>query len=1058
MKLNKILSLVLALSMSTSVLSVATATETEGVDNGNVIYEDNFDKYTGLVGTPGSVPVRKSIFTESSEFKTESKYSKFNLLTDENDPTNKFIQIDSSYITIGKDSAYCPTSMEYLPDAELFTKENQMQKGNLKLNFSFRIDGWGEIHKDKAFFRVLSAETMNYDLTNDRFSMFCVLTMVDNGEVKCGIQLTEPTRTYHFIDKDQWYDVEMVYDLFGNNLNTKVINKSDGTVVCNFDHKIDWYDPFNYLPANEPEGSREYNAIRNVLFKTDGGLMTSVDNFKLEYYLTKPEISPKDIVVTDYRGKVAENSDAVSPAIVSIKLPFGTIMSEESTNADTVILKDSKGNKVSYVPEYNHDGYTLKFTNCMEINEKYTLYIPETVQNIMGEALGREVTYSFTTTGKKPEFMAIETVKIGESVLSDLNAVTNGAIIDVYTEYANNSEDAIDSLVSISYYDDNMLVHTESVKGETVPAGVMGANKISFTVPSEEVVDLADIDRVSVCLWESFANSIAYVESFDIGDKDEGAVELLKEGHEITYSYSESTLNIQGIVDKESKFVTVQILKQGTSFEDAVSDAAVLYRGQAFVSDGAYSVDIRYDDRQNLSSAIVSGVYPVRIFVDNTKLDIDEVYLTSYPDYVNACNALNNAANNNDFAEFKNIINNDRQKMNFAVDFAEGQTLDDELTSYFEYVKENQLDTDNEVSNTQNFKTFVASKYISSGNLNNIQDYINELSLDAKVKKLCSQMLYDAEVKAYFNGLISGKSTDSLEQFERVIKEALIFTAAMYGTGYGDLKTVLEQCGDVVGVTVPVSDTACKALMGKTFANAAAFGYAYTNALYVPVISGSSSGSSSGGGGGSKNTVSFGSADVKIEKNETPKLVPVAKEFDDIDNYEWATESILGLADRGIIDGVSENKFAPSRNVLREEFAKIIVGALDMTEYEYGTNIFEDANNDAWFTSYINIAADLGVANGIDNGCFGVGQKIKRQDMAVMIYNALLYRGVEMQSGELHFEDSNEIADYAKTAVSVLYNMGVINGISETAFAPNSFATRAEAAKMVYGVIEKLQD
>ena len=35
--------------------------------------------------------------------------------------------------------------------------------------------------------------------------------------------------------------------------------------------------------------------------------------------------------------------------------------------------------------------------------------------------------------------------------------------------------------------------------------------------------------------------------------------------------------------------------------------------------------------------------------------------------------------------------------------------------------------------------------------------------------------------------------------------------------------------------------------------------------------------------------------------------------------------------------------------------------------------------------------------------------------------------------------------------------MGAINDVSETEFAPNNYATRAEAAKMVYGVLEQLQ-
>lgn len=1051
MKLNKILSLVLSCAVSVTALSVPAVFAADTEDR--VIYEDNFDKYTGLAATAGNFIKRGNIFKEDSKFTTESNYTNYVFMTDENDETNKFIQLDAAYNT--SHNQYHPTSMEFLPEEELLTKDNQMQKGKLKLGFSFRVDGVGETHKSNMYFRVTSAETMDYDLTNDRFTMFGVLAGYQNNELKFGIQLTEPNRTYQFIDGNTWYDVELVYDLLGNNVNTKVTVQADGTKLCSFDHKIDWYDPFKYIPVDNPEGSREYNAIRNILFKTTDGLKVSVDNFKLEYYLDKPEISLNDVIVTDYRGKVAENPEAVSPAVISIKLPFGATMSEDSTNPDTIVLEDSKGNEVPYTPEYSYDAYTLKLSNCLNTSETYKLRVPGSVKNIMGESLGRELIYTFKTTDKKPEFMAIESVKIGDADVTGLSDITNGATVDVCVEYANNSEKDIESFVSISYYNDGMLVHTESVKGETVGAGVMGAKTVPFEVPSADELKLDEVDRVSVCLWESFANSIAYVEAFEIGDTKE-ATEVTAKEPAVTYSYSKSTLNIQGMADKGSKFVTVQILKPDSSFENG-DDGAVFYRGQTSVKDGAYSLDVRFDDKQNESSTLKSGMYPARIFVDGTKLDIDEVYINSYPDFAADCKALSDAAKNDDFAEFKRIINEERHKLNFVTGFAEDDDLDDEISAYFDYVKKNPIDANDEEENAEIFKTYVAIEYINDGKLDNVEAYIDELVLDTKVKELCSEMIYDDGVGKYFSELISGEDINGFGEFEDAVKEALILTTAKYGNGYGDLKKVLTECGDAIGISSNISTTACKALMGKTFDDGDDFKKAYKDNASSPSGGSSSGGGGSSSGGGRGGNTSLGVNSVKLETVEKEELVPVTKEFNDIDNYEWATESILGLADLGIINGVSETKFAPSLNVLREEFAKIITGALGMADYEYGDNIFKDAADADWFTPYINIAADLGVAKGIGDGYFGVGENIKRQDMAVMIYNALLYRGVDMVSGDLKFADSGEIADYAKTAVSALYNMGAINGVSETEFAPNNYATRAEAAKMVYGVLEQLQ-
>ena len=47
--------------------------------------------------------------------------------------------------------------------------------------------------------------------------------------------------------------------------------------------------------------------------------------------------------------------------------------------------------------------------------------------------------------------------------------------------------------------------------------------------------------------------------------------------------------------------------------------------------------------------------------------------------------------------------------------------------------------------------------------------------------------------------------------------------------------------------------------------------------------------------------------------------------------------------------------------------------------------------------------------------------------------------------------------DYALDAVAALYKMGIVNGVSETEFAPLDGATRAQAAKIVYGVLDLIQ-
>ena len=149
--------------------------------------------------------------------------------------------------------------------------------------------------------------------------------------------------------------------------------------------------------------------------------------------------------------------------------------------------------------------------------------------------------------------------------------------------------------------------------------------------------------------------------------------------------------------------------------------------------------------------------------------------------------------------------------------------------------------------------------------------------------------------------------------------------------------------------------------------------------------------------------------------------------------------------------------FAPDDNVTREEFAKILVGAMGLDKGQTVLNGFVDVKENEWYARSVNIAKNAGIVNGIGGGKFGTGMSITREDMVVMIYNALKSRGVSMPVADLRFDDASMISGYAVNAVGALYKMGAVNGVSETEFAPKGIASRAQAAKIIYGVLEYLQ-
>ena len=188
------------------------------------------------------------------------------------------------------------------------------------------------------------------------------------------------------------------------------------------------------------------------------------------------------------------------------------------------------------------------------------------------------------------------------------------------------------------------------------------------------------------------------------------------------------------------------------------------------------------------------------------------------------------------------------------------------------------------------------------------------------------------------------------------------------------------------------------------------------------------------GGGNNNNNVIGGNTNTGTNTNEI---------FSDLGNVSWAKEPITALYNMGIVNGVGNGLFDPQSPVTREQFAKMIVGVMGYTVNSGATTTFSDDAGD-WYTPYIAAAVEHGIITGRDDGTFGVGDYITRQDIAVIIHRTQGSPAVEIHE----FPDSAAISDYAVTAVSYLYSAGIASGDDMGNFNPVNSATRAEASKM----------
>lgn len=125
-------------------------------------------------------------------------------------------------------------------------------------------------------------------------------------------------------------------------------------------------------------------------------------------------------------------------------------------------------------------------------------------------------------------------------------------------------------------------------------------------------------------------------------------------------------------------------------------------------------------------------------------------------------------------------------------------------------------------------------------------------------------------------------------------------------------------------------------------------------------------GGTSGGGSSSSGFSAGTAANTTVEPQKT------AGKFTDLESVSWAEEAINTLAKYDVINGKSENIFAPNDYIKREEFAQLIVKSFNIPS---GTQKlkFEDVSKDAWYYDSLKKAFSNGIINGMSETKFGTG-------------------------------------------------------------------------------------
>ena len=184
-----------------------------------------------------------------------------------------------------------------------------------------------------------------------------------------------------------------------------------------------------------------------------------------------------------------------------------------------------------------------------------------------------------------------------------------------------------------------------------------------------------------------------------------------------------------------------------------------------------------------------------------------------------------------------------------------------------------------------------------------------------------------------------------------------------------------------------------------------------------------------------------------------------APAFTDITGH-WAADNILFVASRGLLSGTSDTTFSPGIGMTRGMFVTALGRLAGINPDSYKTGKFTDVKADAYYAPYVNWAAQTGIVEGVTAITFAPDTNINREQMAVIMANYAKKLGCDLPKTlqAVTFADNAQISSWAKDAVKVMQQAGILAGKNGNKFDPKGTATRAEVATVLRRFVEIVID
>lgn len=173
-----------------------------------------------------------------------------------------------------------------------------------------------------------------------------------------------------------------------------------------------------------------------------------------------------------------------------------------------------------------------------------------------------------------------------------------------------------------------------------------------------------------------------------------------------------------------------------------------------------------------------------------------------------------------------------------------------------------------------------------------------------------------------------------------------------------------------------------------------------------------------------------------------------ASAFADVARTDWFYADVQFVTDRGLMNGVGADGFAPNGTLTRAMIVTILHRLAKTPAAAAGA--FTDVDADSYCADAVAWAAANGIVTGTKPGVFAPNANLTRGQLAAILYRFAVKLGYTAETqASAPFADVPR-GSYYDAAVAWAVQSGIVTGMKADVFAPDALVTRAQAAAILH--------